>query len=145
MIDRIIKNNGHRWTNEEIKGLMKMWAADMPVQEIATLLKSTKFAIQKMVTRLRQEGVPLKRRTRGRIAGRKGNPWSQSQIEYLLKRREQRATAEEIADDLGRTVISINAMLQTLRKEGINVPVFGSGCRRKWNPVIAMASMADFE
>jgi biotin operon repressor len=144
MIDRLFKNNhGHRWSNDEIRTLMRMWAEDKSLNEISEELKVTKTAAQRMIVRLRSEGIPLKRRTRGNFAGRRNSPWSQSQIEYLLRRRKERATIEEIANELERSVMSINSMIQTLRKEGVAVPNFGSGCRRKWNPVVAMASMQE--
>jgi biotin operon repressor len=141
MIDRLLKPNGHRWTNAEIKTLMAMWSNDASLKKIAAKIGVSTTAIGKMVVRLRGEGIPLKKRTRGHIAGRTNNPWSQSQIDYLISRRANRATVEEIAMETGRTVIAINAMIQTLRREGVEVPRFGSGCHRKWNPSVAMAAM----
>lgn len=141
MIDRLLKPNGHRWTNEQIRTLMSLWDKEQPISEIASQLSVSKNATQKMITRLRGEGIPLKRRTRGHIAGHRNNPWSQSQIEYLIRRRMERATSEEIANELDRSIYGVSAMIQTLRKEGVRVAAFGSGCRRKWNPVIAMASL----
>lgn len=141
MIDRLLKANGHRWTNDEIKILMRLWAEDKSLTEIGEELGVTKHAAQKMVVRLRSEGIPMKHRTRGHVAGRKNNPWSQSQVEYLIRRRAERATVEEISHELERSEQAVHAMIQTLRKEGVHVTRFGGGMRRKWNPVVAMAAM----
>jgi biotin operon repressor len=125
---------GHRWTNEELKKLMKMWADGESVYDISDQLNCGKNAIQKMVVRLRKEGIPLERRRRGHVVGRSNKLWTQAEVEYLLRRRYEKATVEEIGMDLGRTWNAVNAMIQKLRSEDVSVPMMGQGVRRLWNP-----------
>lgn len=132
---KTVHYKGHRWTNEEIKLLMKMWGEERTIDEIGEALNTTRYALNKMVTRLRNEGVPLKHRTKGNTADRAFNLWSQGEVEYLVRRRQEKATAEEIASELGRTYIAVQGMIQKLRKEGVNVPMRGNGVRRKWCPL----------
>ncbi|MCK5602481.1 hypothetical protein KAR91_11440 [Candidatus Pacearchaeota archaeon] len=61
---------GHRWTTEELKTLMHMWANQETVEDIAKELNSTRYAISKMVVKLRLEGIPLERRGAGHVHGR---------------------------------------------------------------------------
>lgn len=112
---------------------MEMWQKDSPLEEIATALNASQFAIGKMVVRLRQQGIPLTRRKRGHVAGRRNTNWSHSEVEFLIRRRAENATCEVVAMELSRTVIAVNAMIQNLRKEGVNVPMFGQGVRRLWD------------
>ena len=124
---------GHRWTNGELKKLMKMWADSESVYNIANSLNCGTNAIQKMVVKLRKEGIPLERRRRGHAAGRSNTLWSQSEVEYLLRRRYEKATVEEIGMELSRTWNAVNAMIGKLRTEGVSVPMFGQGVRRLWD------------
>lgn len=125
--------HGHRWTQEELARLMRMWDEDKPLVEIAAELKVTAFAVNKIVLRLRKEGVPLRRRTNGHKYGRSNKLWSQAEIEYLFRRRKEKATAEEIGHELGRSVYAVNAMITKLRQEQVNVPMLGQGVRRLWS------------
>lgn len=127
---------GHRWTQDEIITLMSMWDAGDHVDHIAKSLKSSTHSIMKMIVRLRQQGIPLKRRTRGRRLGpdnRRAQLWTQAEIEYLVTRRRDRATIEEIAAELGRSWSAINAMIYNLRKRNVDVPRFGIGIRRLYD------------
>lgn len=124
---------GHRWTTQEIKDLMQLWDKDATLQEIAELLNVTTTAVLKMVLRLRKEGIPLRRRTKGHQAGQSWKPWTQAEVEYLVRRRAEKATCEEIAADLGRSWNAVNCMIGTLRKEGAPVAMRGMGVRRLWN------------
>jgi biotin operon repressor len=138
MLDKLYKD--HRWSNEEIKTLMKMWSDGEIIEVIANALNSTPRAIDKMVTRLRQHGIPLARRTKGHRKGNSNKYWTQAEVEYLVRRRKERATAEEIAGELERTYSAINAMIQKLRKEEVTVERFGQGIRRKWSSVLLNAT-----
>ncbi len=124
---------GHRWTNEELKTLMIMWANDDPIAIIEDALKVTHVAILKQVQRMRKSGIPLKRRTRGHKHGSRNKPWTKGQVEYLVRRRNDKATAEEIAQDLERTPTAVNAMIGRLREEGVDVAMRGNGVRRLWD------------
>lgn len=138
MLDRLYK--GHRWTNEEIKVLMRMWEAGSSVEVISDKLNSTAYAINKMIVKLRSNGIPLSRRDKGNRPGKKGKAWTQPEVEYLVRRRQERATAEEIGAELDRTYCSINAMIQKLRAEEVKVECFGQGVRRKWSSVLLNAT-----
>ena len=124
---------GHRWSQEEVVALMAMWADGKAPSEIADHLNVTPFAVAKMVVRMRANGIPLQRRTRGHVAGRSNKPWTHSEVEFLIRRRRDRATMDSIALDLGRTHYSVSAMIQKLQSEGVDVPMYGMGVRRLWD------------
>lgn len=125
--------NGHRWTNEELKKLMAMWHDSASLDDMSIILGVTRFAISKKVTQLRREGIPLLRRTKGHQAGRRNKPWTQSEVEYLIRRRNEQATAEQIASEIDRSFLGVQAMIQTLRKAEIPVRMLGCGVRRLWS------------
>lgn len=124
---------GHRWTTEEMRTLMQMWANDEELKVIAEKLEVTTASILHTVNRLRHSGIPLKRRTRGHKAGRQYQLWTQGEVEYLVRRREEKATCEEIAVDLGRSWSAVNAMINKLRQEQVPIAMRGNGVRRLWN------------
>lgn len=126
-------HTGHRWTTDQLRDLMKMWADEEPLETIANALHCSMSAINKQVLRLRESGVPMKKRTNGHKAGRANLPWTQGEVEYLLRRREERATCEAIAVDIGRSPYAVNAMIATLRKEQVPIAMRGSGVRRLWD------------
>lgn len=138
---KILQTNGHRWSNEEIKKLMLLWNQDESLIEISKELAMTQHAVAKMVTRLRSEGIPLKRRIRGMKAGSSTKPWTQSEIEYLSRRRMQGMPSEQIANEMGRTYCAINAMIQKLRSEQVSLPIFGNGTRRAWDSSLLKAAL----
>jgi biotin operon repressor len=131
--------HGHRWTDEEIKTLMKQWDEGVELDDICESMGHTRFAISKMVVRLRTNGVPMKRRTRGHRANRSNQLWTQSEVEYLIRRRKDKATAETIAAEMGRTVLAVNGMIGQLRRNSVNVEMLGMGVRRLWNADILRA------
>lgn len=124
---------GHRWTNEELTKLMQLWAEDAPIEIIAIKLGSTHTAILKQVQRLRTNGIPLKRRDKGHRNGIKNSLWTQGEIEYLLRRRNEKATSEEIGIHLGRSANAVDAMIGKLRKEKVNIAMRGNGVRKLWD------------
>lgn len=124
---------GHRWTTEELRTLMQMWAQEASMDEIATVLNVTKMAVYKQTLRMRKEGIPLARRKKGHIQGRKCAAWSQGEAEYLIRRRAEHATAEVIAGELDRSVMGVNGMIAKLRKQGVPVAMLGCGVRRLWD------------
>jgi biotin operon repressor len=138
--------NGRRWTTEQLKSLMEMWAAGRPVEEIAAELEATTHAILKMVQRLRGDGIPLARRTRGHKHGRANKPWTQEEIEYLYRRRLAGATDEEIAIDLGRSWSAVQNMASVLRQGGAPIAMRGQGVRRLWSvEALKGAAMGRFD
>lgn len=124
---------GHRWTNDEIKSLMKQWVGNVPLIEIASDLKVSQLALLKQIQRLRGSGIPLPNRTNGHQLGIKNRNWTQGETEYLIRRRNEKANCTEIGNELNRSPNSIQAMIQTLRKENVHVAMRGCGVRRKWD------------
>jgi biotin operon repressor len=132
-MEETLHYKGHRWTNEELVKLMKYWAADATLDAIATELSSTKTSILKQVQRMRKAGIPLKRRRKGHITDRVNTSWTQGEVEYLIRRRNDRATSEEIGSEIGRTPNAVDAMIQKLRKDNVQVAMRGNGVRRLWD------------
>lgn len=124
---------GHKWTEAELISLMKLWADDEPLAVIAGELNSSQTAILKQVQRMRKAGVPLSRRRKGHVAGRTNKSWTQAEVEYLIRRRNEKSTSEEIAIELNRTPNAVDAMIQKLRKEDVPVKMRGNGVRRLWD------------
>lgn len=133
VMKKTLFHTGHRWTTDELRNLMKMWADEEPLGAIAAAMSCTTAAINKQILRLRENGIPMKKRTKGHKAGRAYLPWTQGEAEYLVRRREEKATCESIAVDLGRTWNAVNAMIGALRKEQVPVAMRGSGVRRLWD------------
>lgn len=126
--------HGHRWTANEIKVLMTLWTADESLAIIAKTLNSSEYAILSQVHRLRKMGIPLKKRKAGNKEGRSSLPWTRGEVEYLIRRRNEKATNEEIGSELGRSWGAVQNMIAILRREGVDVPMRGMGVRRLWNP-----------
>lgn len=133
-----MSNHGHRWTTEEVIDFMSRWNRGDSIPEMAEHFGCSRYGINKQVTRLRRDGVYLARRTKGRGgedsgALRSQQLWTSEETEYLIRRRHNRASIEEIAVELGRSVYAINGMVQQLRKSGVKVPIYGSGQRKLWD------------
>lgn len=125
--------HAHRWTDTELKVLIAMWTSDKPIDEIASHFGVTRHAINAQVWRMRAQGVPIPRRTAGTKLGRAYANWTQEEIEFLVRRRRDGATAEQIGVELARSFCAIQAMVQTIRKQGVDIPMFGSGKKRLWS------------
>lgn len=124
---------GHRWTEDEIKELMRMWSEEYAMKTIQRKLNHTRYAILKQVQRLRTNGIPLKGRDVGHKHGVINKAWTQGEMEYLIRRREEKANAEEIGNEIGRSVSAVQAMIQKLRKENVDIKMRGQGVRRLWD------------
>lgn len=138
---KTIYSHGHRWTNEQIKEIMNLWSQEIEAPIIAEKMNSSLSAISKLIVRLRAEGIPLKRRQRGHKLGRSNQLWTQSEIEFLVRRRMDNVSCERIGLDLGRSYNSVNAMVMKLRNEGVSVPMYGQGVRRLWDADILKATL----
>jgi len=125
---------GHRWTTAELRDLMKYWQDGVVLADIAEVLNATQSSVLKMVQKLRKSGIPLERRERGNIAGKSYKPWTAGEVEYLIRRRSEKATSVEIAVELQRTGNAVDAMIAKLRKENVPVAMRGQGVRKLWNP-----------
>src|SRR5262245_29979244 len=121
--------NDRRWTETEMRKFIGMWIDGNDIDDIASAFGSTRYAVNKLAGRLRQDGVPLPRRNNGHKAGRRNTLWTQAEVEFLIRRRNERATAEQIALELDRSFLAVQGMLQNLRKEGVSVRKFGQGKR----------------
>lgn len=126
--------HGRRWTTEQLMKLTGMWLRGDDVQDIASAFATTTFAINKVISRMRADGIPMPRRKKGHRAGRHNKPWTQSEVEYLVRRRAERATAENIATELDRSFYGVQGMILKLRQEDVPVPMLGNGTRRLWDP-----------
>lgn len=124
---------GHRWTDEQLRELMRLWAGESTMEEIQASLQSTRPAILKQIQRMRKAGIPLARRDRGRKIGDINRLWTAGETEYLLRRRNEKATSEEIGAEIGRSPNAVDSMIQKLRSEGVDVKMRGSGVRRLWD------------
>jgi transposase len=125
---------GHRWTEQETMELVAMWANGDAVEAIAARFNVTARGINTHITRLRANGIPIPRRAAGHQAGRSNQPWTQEEVEFLIRRRTERATAEQIANELNRSFLGVQGMIQRLRKESVDLPMYGMGVRRLWDP-----------
>lgn len=134
-------NHGHRWTEEEIREVIGMWLAGKLATEIGAHFGVRGRAIMKLVGRLRREGIPLPKRA-GHVAGRHNRPWTQEEVEFLVRRRNERANAEQIASELDRSHNAVSAMISKLRQEGVNIRLIGHGTRRLWSAERLRAAMA---
>lgn len=131
---KIVKSrHDHRWTDDELKQLISMWLQGADLDAIAHVFGISTYAVNKQVLRLRQNGVPLPRRTPGHRAGRFNMLWTPEEVEYVVRRRNEGGTYEVIASELGRTYNGINCLLTRLHKEGVPVKKVGKGKRRLWN------------
>lgn len=124
---------GHRWTDEELKTLMKLWVDDIPITNISDHLNVSQVGLLKQIQRMRSNGIPLPRRKAGNPIGNAVRPWTQGDVEYLVRRRNEKATSEEIAAQLGRSPNAVDAMIQKLRKEDVGIAMRGNGVRRLWD------------
>lgn len=124
---------GHKWTNDELKTIMSMWAENASLLDIANAVKSTTVSVLKQVQRMRQNGIPLNKRRVGHQKGVKYGAWTQGEVEYLLRRRNEKSTSEEIGAQLNRSSNAVDAMIQKLRKEGVDIAMRGNGVRRLWS------------
>ncbi len=125
---------GHRWTNDEMKLLIELWNnPEVPVKDIAVKLNVTHYAVLHHVGRMRKQGIRLLKRRAGNFAGRHNQTWTQGEVEYLVRRRNEKATNEEIATELGRTWNSVQVMVNKLRSEDVGIAMRGNGVRRLYD------------
>lgn len=121
------------WSDKSIKKLTSLWLNNVDSKEIANELNTTVNAIHKLIGKLRREGIPLPMRKGGYETTRGKKLWTQEEVEYLVRRRNDKISAEKISEELGRTVYSINAMIYSLRTEDVDVCMLGQGKRRLWS------------
>jgi hypothetical protein len=125
--------HGRRWTTEQLMRLTAMWLRGDDVAAIAAEFGTTTFAINKTIGLMRADGIPMPRRKQGHVAGRKNKPWTQSEVEYVVRRRAEHATAEQIATELDRSFYGVQGLICKLRQENVPVPMLGNGKRRLWD------------
>lgn len=125
--------HGRRWETEELRHVMARWEEGAAVETIAQEVGLAPSGLLTLIGRLRRDGIPLSRRTRGHRCGRHNRPWTQEEVEYLFRRRLAGATAEEIGLDLKRSAGAVASMIAKLRKGGAPIAMMGNGCRRLWS------------
>jgi transposase len=125
--------NPNHWKESELRELIALCLQGKETREIAEHFKTTSSNISKMITRLRAEGIPIPRRTAGHKANRHNTPWTQEEVEYVVRRRNERATSEQISIELNRTFYGVQGLILKLRKEGVDIQALGSGQRRLWS------------
>ena len=123
----------HRWTTDELMRLVAHWQSGVSIEEIIEAFNISRSALRMQILRLRQQGVPLDKRRAGNMAGKYAAPWTQSDCEYLMRRRKEGATAEQIATELNRTHSAVQGMVASLRKNGAEIECKGGGRRRLWD------------
>lgn len=130
---KLQERHDRKWTNADMRKLIAAWLKGDELDAIAKQFKTTRYAISKLVLRMRRDGIPLPRRTKGHRAGRAFKLWTQSEVEFLIRRRNEQATAEQIALELDRSFLAVQGMIQKLRIEGVDVRKLGQGKRRLWD------------
>lgn len=140
--------NDHRWTDDELKRLISMWLAGDEVDSIALVFGVTPRGINRQVQRMRANGILVPRRKRGHRAGRSNQLWTPEEVEYLVRRRNERASIEGIANELNRSFCAVQGMVERLKHEGVLVRAFGQGKRRLWDAdrlrdAIALRGLSD--
>jgi len=132
-LELITAKQDHRWSDEELKNLLSLWLAGTELDDIAHIFSVSRYAINKQIHRLRVNGVPVPRRKNGMKAGRHNQLWTQEEIEYLVRRRNEKATTEALGVELGRSFLAVQSMIQELRRQGVSIRMLGHGHRRLWN------------
>ena len=120
-----------------------MWLRGVETEEIALHFSITVNGLNKAVQRLRKNGIPLPLRRNGHKAGRCNKPWTQEEVETVVRMRNERASTNEIANTLDRTFFGVQAMILKLRgEEDVPVVSLGEGRRRLWDAERLRASVA---
>lgn len=129
-----MKGHGHRWTTEELQRFIALWLTpEQTTASIAETLGVSLASVNKVALRIRQNGVNLPYRRKGHIAGRKNTYWTQEEVEYFMRRRNEGATTEQIATELDRSYQGVQGMIQRLRKEAVPFKMIGKGKHKLWD------------
>ena len=126
-----VKNS--KWTNEMMLSFIGMWIDGRSLEEIAEHFSVSRHAVNKMAGRMRRDGIKLKRRNAGHVTQRSNSLWTQSEIEYLIRRRSEGVSSEQIGEELGRSFLAVQGMIARLSKEGASIKKLGSGQKRLWS------------
>lgn len=111
-----------------------MWLRDLPLRDICVHFGIQATGVNKLVLRLRKNGIPLPLRKRGHKPDRYNKPWTQEEVETVVRMRNERRSTADIAAALDRSFFGIQALIFKLRNEE-DVPVvsLGTGRRRLWD------------
>lgn len=134
--------NDHRWTDAEMRQFIGMWIGGDSIEKIAETFGVSRHGVNKFAGRCRREGIPLPRRKAGHVAERRNCPWTQEEVEFLIRRRSDGANADKIGEELGRSYLAVQGMVRKLIAEGVPMPMMGSGVRRLWSADKARIAIA---
>jgi biotin operon repressor len=128
------RTNGNRWTTKKLQEFIGMWLRDISFDKISEHFGISQSGINKLSQRLRREGVPLPLRRRGHKAARRDRLWTQEEVETLVRMRNNKASTQEIANELHRTFYGVQAMILNLRnREHLGIKKLGNGRARLWD------------
>ena len=137
------QRHDHKWTTKEFQKLIGMWLRDVPMEELCLTFNITSSGLNKAIQRLRQNGVPLPQRKRGHKPERYNKPWTQEEVETVVRMRNERRSTTDISNTLERSFYGVQSLIMKLRNEE-DVPVvsLGSGMRRLWDAERLRSSIA---
>ena len=130
----IKERHGHRWTTKELQKLIGMWLREMEVKDICKHFQIAPTGLNKLIQRLRKNGVPLPLRKKGHKPDRYNKPWTQEEVETVVRMRNAGSSTSDIADALERSFYGAQGMILRLKNEDIPIKSFGSGMRKLWDP-----------
>lgn len=126
---------GRRYTNKQLQTLIGMWLRDVSTEEICQHFGIQPTGLNKLVLRLRANGVPLPLRKRGHKPDRYNKPWTQEEVETVVRMRNEKRSTADIADAVDRSFYGVQALILRLRNvEGVPVLSLGGGMRKLWDP-----------
>ena len=125
---------GHKWNTEELQELIGMWLRGVETYEICRRFDVQPTGLNKLILRLRKNGIPLPIRKQGHKPERYNKPWTQEEVETVVRMRNERRSTADIASAIDRSFYGVQALIMKLRNEE-EVPVvsLGNGRRRLWD------------
>ena len=128
-------NKGNRYSTEKLQELIGMWLRNVEMSEICRHYSLTPSGLNKLVLRLRKNGIPLPLRKNGHKPGRYNKNWTQEEVETVIRMRNERTSTADIAQAMDRSFYGVQALILKLRnEEDIPVVSLGRGMRRLWDP-----------
>lgn len=140
---RMHSRHGHRWTTAELQSLIGAWLRGESTANICKMFSLSESGLNKLVQRLRKDGIPLPERRRGHKAGRRNCPWTQGEIETLFRMISSGASTRDVANELDRTFYGVQNMILRLRgAEGVPLAARAHGRARLWDAQSLISGIA---